>query len=806
MSVIKGHGAGEVSGDFYSYKINQSVRFEDGSSHHLTRTPSGDGNRKTWTYSFWFKHGSKTTMMDFLLANGASDPFFAFALTAAGKFQLFYHNETMLVSTAVLRDRSAWYHIVARHDTTQSTADNRFRVYVNGSELTAWDTNGRANLPQDFDGGVNQAIAHFIGQSHVGGNTLDGYMAELHLVDGSSLAPSSFGETKDGIWVPVEYSGSHGTNGFYLPFDDGSAIGDDESSNTNDLTANNFAATDVVKDSPTNNFCTLNPLDAVIGTIAEGNLSYNHGSAVKPIRSTFHFDSGKWYWEVRASGNGSETGLALSAAAIGGSYATYNFARYSFYNGTKRLGSSSSASYHGSGANADEIYGFAADMDNGTLTVYKNNSSLGQLHSWTPDGTFYAVHIDYATTSSGADVFNFGQDSSFAGAKTAGNNADGNGVGDFFYSPPSGFLALCSANLDTPAIIDGTEHFNAVLYTAASSNGTYNITGNGFQPDFSWVKNRDDVERHLLFDSVRGNTSMTDKFLVSSATSTEGANGVTGTTVTVNADGMQIVESSIDSGELYFNSRTYVMWNWLAATAFSNDASATSVGTIDSSGQVNTTAGFSIVSYTGNDTNNATVGHGLSSAPEMIIARARNEAENWVVYHKDITPASNSLSLNLNIAAASFGSGWIDNATSTVFRLKDGASDRDNVNKSSSNYIAYCFHSVEGYSKVGSFTGNANSDGPFVYTGGRVQWLLLKNASASENWYIWDNAREPINIMNERQHPNLAIADQTSSGRGLDFLSNGFKIRGSDSSVNGSGNTIIYLAIMEQPFKFSNSR
>ena len=156
MSVIKGHGTGEVSGDFYSYKINQSLRFDDDSNTYLNKTPSGSGNQKTWTYSFWFKHGSRTAIFDLLLANASGDKFFEFSITNAQLLQVFYHNETMLVSDMQLRDRSAWYHVVLRQDTTQASADNRLRFYINGSEVTSWATNGRANLPQDFDGGVNE--------------------------------------------------------------------------------------------------------------------------------------------------------------------------------------------------------------------------------------------------------------------------------------------------------------------------------------------------------------------------------------------------------------------------------------------------------------------------------------------------------------------------------------------------------------------------------------------------------------------------------------------------------------------------
>ena len=597
---------------------------------------------------------------------------------------------------------------------------------------------------------------------------------------------------------------------------------------------------DSVPDVPTNNFCTIVPMANIaesegnlkVATSRTGNWDGAHG--------THGVNSGKWYYEALFDVNNSDSSRMVvgwiaepetqtvvfngkGGSADPSETLTNQYAFASWLTEYYADGSGSPANTGTAPSASDlDIINIAADFDNNKMffgingTYYANdggsdgnpagnsNESVSGVNTGVGDYIpWFQIRSD-GTTGSNVITFNFGQDSSFAGQKsTANSNADGNGHGSFAYAPPSGFLALCSQNLPDPAITDGTEHFNTVLYTAASSNGTYNITGNGFQPDWSWVKNRDDVERNLLFDSVRGNTSMTDKFLVSDATSTEGGNGVTGTTVTVNADGMQIVESSIDSGELYFNSRTYVMWNWLAATTFSNDASATSVGTIDSSGRANTTAGFSIVSYTGTGSA-GTIKHGLSAAPEMLIVKNRDTARDWVVYHSALG-ATKRIWLNYTYAEDSgtaASATWNDTApTSSVFSVGTNI----HSNESGDDFICYAFHSVEGYSKVGSYVGNGNSDGPFIYTGFRPAWIMIKNATdAGEHWEIWDNTRDTYNVLTKRLRASSTGAEVSSTF--MDFVSNGVKHRNTSGGYNASGKTFIYLAFAEQPFKFSNAR
>ena len=615
------------------------------------------------------------------------------------------------------------------------------------------------------------------------------------------------------------YLSDNGATVLYMAFADTreAAFFKDVSGQGNHWTPVNLDYRDSVPDVPTNNFATFNPLnlpaDAVL---SEGSTRVTQTSNDRAAIGNMAMSSGKWYYEVYypASSN-PEAGLARIVDSFANSGATGSSDKFLYItnSGGFRTPAWTSTDATGVGAQTSEtVLGFAIDADNGKAYISVNGTYLNSGNPATgsnPQATFDADWVTQTGggvvpfigiyTGTGSEVrINFGQDSSFSGAKsTANSNADENGFGSFQYAPPSGFLALCSRNLSQSAIVDGSENFNTILYTA-DGNASRAITGVGFQPDWLWVKSRNATYYHGLWDSVRTNKSA----LYSNATDVEDTS-TAGTLGSLDADGFTTPNVS-GGGFINIGSTTYVAWNWKAGTAFSNDASATSVGTIDSTGSINTKAGFSIISYTGNNTSNATVAHGLSSTPEMIIVRARNEAENWVVYHKDITPASNSLSLNLTIAPTSFGSGWIDNATSTVFRLKDGASDRDNVNKNTTNYIAYCFHSVEGYSKVGSYTGNGNADGPFIYPGFRPAWIMIKNATGTGGWEIHDNKRVGYNPADETLDANTTAAEAT--GNDLDILSNGFKVRNTYGTSNTSSSNYIYLAFADQPFKYSNAR
>ena len=297
MSLIKAQGAGDASTGFYDYSIDQSLRFEDGDSAHLDRTFGSGGNRKTFTISAWVKRGNISSVQYIMSASEVTNNVFRFNADNTFTFYSTFSGSVYgLTTAAVFRDISSWYHVVGVMDTTNSTAADRLRFYVNGVRQYG-GTDTVSSITQNTDSDWNNANEHQIGRYYSGGGQpLDAYLAELNFVDGQALEPTSFGETKAGIWIPKDYTGSHGTTGFYLPFDDSSAIGDDESANTNDFTPNGLAATDVVLDSPTNNFGTMNHLQPTNNTYSEGNLRIPSLSVYN--RGTFVVSSGKWYFEI----------------------------------------------------------------------------------------------------------------------------------------------------------------------------------------------------------------------------------------------------------------------------------------------------------------------------------------------------------------------------------------------------------------------------------------------------------------------------------------------------------------------------
>lgn len=329
----------------------------------------------------------------------------------------------------------------------------------------------------------------------------------------------------------------------------------------------------------------------------------------------------------------------------------------------------------------------------------------------------------------------------------------------------------------------GSSYFNSVLWTG--NGGTQSITGVGFQPSLVWGKSRSVNYEQSWIDFVRGGT----KYLFSNGTSAEStdANAIT----SFNADGITLGSSPYIGNA---NGATYVGWNWLA----SNTTVVNTSGNISSTVSVNTTAGFSIVSYTGDSSGNSgTVGHSLGVTPAMIIVRNRTNARNWGVWHKNLTATSNySLSLNLSAAESNDSSKFPTAPTSTVFT--PGYNDGQNENGSA--FISYCFAQIKGYSAFGKYTGNGNADGPFVYTGFSPAFLMIKQINTSgENWYMWDNKRDTYNVADKRLFPNLNNAEETGTLL-FDFLSNGFKIRSTYTGFNQSSGTFIYAAFAQNPF------
>jgi len=325
-----------------------------------------------------------------------------------------------------------------------------------------------------------------------------------------------------------------------------------------------------------------------------------------------------------------------------------------------------------------------------------------------------------------------------------------------------------------------TDFFESKIWTGNGSSQNISLD---FAPNFVWIKQRSATRYHNLQDTVRG----VGLQLFSNTTSAD--NSDTANITAFNSDGY-----SLGSGDnVNKNSSTYVGWSWKAGTSFTNDASSTSIGSIDSAGSVNTDAGFSIISYTGTGSN-GTVAHGLGVAPSMIIIKNRESTENWLVYHQDLGN-TNALKLNLDTATEATVYYWNNTSpTSSTFSLGSGSE----ANTDAEGNIAYCFAEKKGYSKFGSYTGNGNADGPFIYTGFKPAFVLIKAFSRTHNWPMLDNKRSTTNVVTKRIDANLDIVEATDNF--VDFCSNGIKIRNSYASFNGSGETYIYMAFAEQPF------
>jgi hypothetical protein len=555
-------------------------------------------------------------------------------------------------------------------------------------------------------------------------------------------------------------------------------------------------------DSPTNNFATLNPLDQWQSpAFSEGNLKISSvtGGEYELTSGTVGVNSGKWYFEARlvdtSSGGHQSMGVKLGSAPIN-SWAGGDAGHWMYYSEGKIVhGGTTTDSTPASYGTA--IIGCAIDMDNGEIYWAKDNTWItnasGVCNPVTRANPCYSdlsgsvLPFISVYESSTNWTLNAGQDSSFAGTVTAQGNQDSNGIGDFYYEPPTDYLALCSSNLPSPEIALPTDHFNTIAY---SGDGNQAVTGVGFQPDFVWVKSRSDAYDHQAHDVVRGATAGAIWPDLASAEASDYAFD------SFDSDGFTTDSGNIvginDSGS------TYAAWNWLAGgTAVSNTD-----GTITSSVSANTTAGFSIASYTGTGSA-ATIGHGLSSAPELIIVKNRDADDAWQVGSSKGIDFTDYLVLNDSAAAADNVDRWNDTTPSaSVFTIGDGVE----VNTNTEDYIAYCFHSVEGYSKVGSYVGNGDADGTFIYTGFKPAFLMVKSYSPNGyDWTMFDDKRNSYNVVNRSLAANWALAEYELALNNQDFLSNGVKMRNTDDGLNKASESYIYLAFAESPFKTSNA-
>lgn len=789
------------------YELERSLRFADLNDEHLSRTPSSAGNRKKWTFSAWLKRGMIGSEMRIFGGNANASHIF---LTSNDEItwdlapEQSGSNFATLNTNAKFRDSAAWFHLVCALDTDEGTADNRMRMYINGKEVTSFGsrTNPSSGIATNA---MNNNTLHTIGRRTSGqgsaGMTFDGYMADINFADGQQYDASYFGKTDPltNQWVPKRFSGSYGTNGFHLDFsafNNNTAIGTDSSGNGNNWTVNNIASShDGLPDTPNNNFATWNPLRGYTNgvTTSDGNLRVTHGGSTHGgCPCNFGLSSGKWYAEVyiEYNGNGTQVGISGTDAAINsfpptdGIYAGASGEVVN--NGVNTYPSTPSGSW-----GDDDIIGLALDIPAGTIKWYKNNTlmytrNLSDLTTGGRTGSLYFfTSVDGSSVTAGRHVLNCGQDSTFRGNKTYQGNSDDNGIGDFYYSPPSGHLAVCSANLPDPTIVDPTKHFGILTYSGNSSTQTISDTDEvDFTPDFTWVKRRNGDNSHILTDAVRGVT----KYLLSASTNAEATNAIY-LTAFVNGG-----FTSGNNGDMNVSGRTYVAWNWNAGGTTVTNTEGTKTAQV----RANATAGFSIISYTGDGTSGSTVGHGLGVAPKIMFHKNRDGAANWYTITTALDGTADYLYLNLTSGASNSA---VTAPTSSLVYFTSSSESNSN----GSDYIMYAFAEVAGFSAIGSYLGNGDNDGQFVFTGFKPKYVLIKRTS-NENWVVADTSRNSVSGRKSPADSYLLPSANNSESTGIeyDMLSNGFKFRSTSQNENGS--RYIYLAFAEEPFKYARAR
>jgi hypothetical protein len=770
------------------YNLTRSLRLRASASAYLSRTPASTGNRQKFTVSVWYKAGIISTGLvnaNILSCGDGS----SLLISGSGAFgstvndRLIFRDgggATTLYWPMVFRDTGSWYHIVFAMDTTQATAANRAKLYVNGVDQGSFSGSAPA---QNTNTTINSTSTHTINTFNGTFYPSDLYYAEYNFIDGQQLTASSFGSTNTltGVWQPAQYIGTYGTNGFELQFTDNSALttssnvglGKDFSGNGNYWTTNNISITagvtyDSMTDVPTltsataANYCVWNPLSGTTGTLSNANLYFAGPGGYGSRMGTMSLPvSGKTYFEVKImSAPYTPRGASTAYNWIGVCLSTnFNIAASPNSNNVNgiMLGDNgylnnfgSSSSDTGYAIASGDVIGVAINNSANTYTFYKNNSVIATgTISVTAGTNLSPLHISFDTSYGGMQA-NFGQQ-------------------PFTYTPPTGFVALNTYNLSDSTIVKGNTVMDATLYTGNSSTQTVTNAG-AFEPDLVWIKNRSATSQHVWTDSVRGVT----KQLFSSNTNAEqtSATGIT----SFNSNGFTTGANPQPTGDTNSSPNSFVAWQWLESAS----------------------AGFDIVTFTGNG-GSQTFAHGLGVAPGLMICKSLNNAQDWYVYHRSIG-GTGALLLNSTVGTQTSVNYWA-NVTpgSSTFSVGPNFSN-------GYTYINYLFAPIAGFSAFGNYTGNGSANGPFVYTGFRSRYLLVKRIDTSADWVVWDTARNPYNLTNLGLFPNGSYAESTGSVSILDIVSNGFKCRGDGAELNASSGTYIYAAFAENPFKNALAR
>jgi len=742
-----------------SSTVSKSLRFRNTS--YLTRAALAGATPTKWGMSFWVKPTTGGAIYSSGAIQNAVYETYAALRVYTDQINIWdrtnSNNNPLNIVAKYNFNSDNWYHIVVSCDTTLAAEADRVKIYVNGKRLTNFTT--VTYYSQNYATRFNSSLTRYIGRLPPDGyanaaySHFNGYLADFHFIDGNSIVPESFGQYNiDNIWVPLSYQGIYGPAGWRLTFGDATSTTTlcyDESGNLNNWTPSGISvASNASYDSMTDSPCDYDDGSGIRGNFAT--LSQYPSDTATITDALLTFDTGA---AGAVFGNFNLTSgkwywevTPTSASTAAQRYVGIicdGLLLYYRLNGTKEINGVNTS--YGSAYTTGSIIGVALDIDAKTVTFYKDSVNQGPI-SFTQTGQFTCVSQSGGNAAS-TGYYNFGQR-------------------PFSYTPPTGYKSI-----------------NTYNFTKAST--FWWGDGTGSIPDLLWIKNRTLAgSANRLADSVRGfGLALTSN------------SGEIETPVGIGRVDKFGIGFDGNSTNVNGATQSHALWAWKAGSISTNTS-----GSITSTVSVNQSAGFSIVNYIGNATT-ATVGHGLGVAPSFIIVKGRTNSVDWQTYHVSLG-INYTTYLNLTNASNNIANYWgASNPTSTTFGI---ISSYSGVNTSGVNYIAYCWAAVPGYSKFGSYTGNGSADGTFVYCGFRPRFIMFKSTSVAGNWFIRDTSRNTYNAATQSLYPSLT--DTEFTGGALDILSNGFKARAATSGLNGSGETIIYAAFAESPFKYSLAR
>ena len=799
-------GSGAQGGD--GFIIENSLRFNDNDSAYLSFTKGAPTDGSKGVMGVWLKRANISLSAISTIVYGSPGESTRIEITnGTDVINIADDGVQCLETKQVFRDPTAWFHLLLSYDSDEGTAANRLKMFLNGVEITSFAADGRSNIASGEEWGllVNSGVQQW-GLGAGAGTYWDGYMAQAFIIDGTSIQNGDYTiddfcpSDTNGNPIPIDIVGvtnpTFGNNGSLLDFaigpGTGNGAGEDVSGNNNDFSESGFAANDKMSDSPTDdidngigNYCTLSPITkSSASTFSNGNLDQASGDA--GCSGTLYANSGKWYWEVTLNAEQSsmfgiceDTGVVTST---GDQAAFCNAANgFGFYGDSSplKINQAGSTTSYGTATKASgSIFQIFWDADNGAIWFGSDDTIHGGANR---------SEIEAGTTTNAAFTGITGNFTAMDYSRSSASRSHNFGQQAFTYAVPSGFYPFNTSAFPAPAVKDASSSFTTHGYTGTGSAHD-EIFGNNtsMDPDLVIIKNRDTTDPWNWVDSVRGAT----KELNSNSTAIEStdADGVDDLGVT---DGFGLGSGA---GGYNDNGEDFISYNWKAG----GDGSSNTDGSINTTKtSVNAAAGFSISTYTGTGSN-ATIGHGLNNAPKwVVIKKFSGSVDSWHVYHaaQASDPQTDYLVLDTNAALVDSATVWNDTApTSSVVSLGTDAG----VNASSVTYIAYCWEEIEGFSKFGVFTGTSDANGPLVPCNFAPSLVIIKRTDAARVWRVHDNTKL-ISGNDAFLELNDVTADQDSSTNAstVDFLSNGFKIRGNSSHQN-TGN-LVFMAFADTP-------